>query len=310
MPRSSAAAGCAVAMFDYRLAKLAAIWAFFKLDEQSEISSHKPSEFSKLGTQNWLSFAYLRAGAFWTLEGCKEKARQLYVEALSQEINYRDVWFNLGYLDIEDKEYDHAIERLSRAQELSRSGDSLPNNYQWYLATYQLAAVYHYISKQSKAAEDLHKAEKVSSELVEKINDAIDRLQSNTEVREMKLKRFLQGFKLNANIMSASIIADQGKLDEAELKIKSIDKEGSKFPYRVHYNFACYYSIFGKKTKSDETKSTDAYNKALSHLEYAIERGGGIINWAKNDPSLEGIRKDRKDDFDKIINKYTSEDFD
>jgi tetratricopeptide (TPR) repeat protein len=280
----------------YRLAKLAAIWTFYQLGQIEK------TDFSSLGTQNWLSYAYLRAGVFWALEDYKVKARQLYNEALNRDIKYRSALFNLGYLDIEDREYDRAIERLSHAKELSS-----PKDYLWYLATYQLAAAYHYKSMLYKAKKDLDQAEIESSELVEKIDSTISEPQSSLEAREEMLKQVLQLFKLNARIMHAAIIADQDKIVDAEEEVNRIKNEYHNiFSYRVHYNFACYYSIVGNKTKDrDKRESIDAYKKALYHLEYALERGGDIINWAQKDPSLEGVRN--KETFGKLIKKYSPE---
>ncbi|RCV64113.1 Tetratricopeptide (TPR) repeat [Methanophagales archaeon] len=94
----------------YRLAEPAAIWTLF----------HEVLAFNKkltpFGTENWLSFAYFRAGVRCTLEGKEDKARQLYLVALKRDTNNRGALFNLGVLNTEDGEYERAIKRLERAR--------------------------------------------------------------------------------------------------------------------------------------------------------------------------------------------------
>ncbi len=60
-----------------------------------------------------------------------------------------------------------------------------------------------------------------------------------------------------------------------------------------------------EKTKTESGKR-NAYRESLRHLEYALERGGSIVEWAKKDPDLDGVREyeGTKEDFAKLIKKY------
>lgn len=402
----------------YCLVEPAAIWAFFQLRSHSKIKkgisyeiwekirniiAKDTEKFALLGTDVWNSYAYFRAGVRWELEGKKDKARRLYVEAQNQDMNNYGALLNLGYLDIEDKNYDRAIERLSMAKKMADkylfSWDEIPGNdserlteflnqsfnidwvdsakiekidndktikvyrdtnylslnlnngknkvtlriddgrtgefivkeenhelniYEtskkfrgdavWYIATYQLAAAYHYKSiklrdddgrakvDKDKAKKFLNKAEKEARNLLKTIHE----------------EKFLESIEPNANIMHASILVDlayqcpidQSKINEAKLKIDSMERMYSKLAPRVRYNLACYYSILGDHSivgdKTNEDNKHTNYKKALDNLEYAIEGGGDIIQWAKIDPSLKGVRKFKETevDFAELIKKY------
>jgi tetratricopeptide (TPR) repeat protein len=361
----------------YRLAEPAAIWTLF----HDELPFKK--KLTLLGTRDWLSFAYFRAGVRWAREERDDKARKLYVEALNQDTDNRGAWFNLGALDVEAGEYKRAIKRLQMAREKylfcwskiprnvsmgdipgddsrklrrflvddrgilwaenaeiirSRNDNTIsirengysaeikldrmeekavlkirdgrpadlkvemengePNIYAhflkepvWYKAAYQLAATYHYWSRQ-KEDENTPKnlrelAAKEAKKLYEAIEEAIKALQKS---EDKALRNFLKSFEPMAAIMYAAILADNNEKEEARGIVENIDT--TKLTYRGHYNMACYYA----ETKDDE--------KAWEHLEYALERGGDIVQWAKNDPSLKRLREDTEGEFDKLIEKY------
>ncbi|HEY9245254.1 MAG TPA: hypothetical protein VIO11_00255, partial [Candidatus Methanoperedens sp.] len=285
----------------YRLSDLAATWTFFQLH-----ASSGEEDFALLGTSDWQSYAYFRAGVSWSLEGQKEKARQLYVEALSRDMNNRGALFNLGVIDMEAGEYDKAIERLLMAKDSAEreKTDGFYSDSIWYNAMYQLAASYQYSSiwakeGQEKAKPGLIEAEETAENLVTNIDAAIKSLQKN---ENRMLKQYLITFRPMAVILYAGILVNLGKDKEAGSLIESL-KPFSRLSYRVQYNLACYYSTAGDKIKSKER--TTAYKNALLHLDYAFERGGDIVEWAKNDPSLKGVREDEetKDLFERLAGK-------
>ncbi len=300
----------------YRLADMAATWTLFQLHASSEggfltklkqnmktfFKLPAPSEeFIPLGTKDWQSYAYFKAGVSWSLEGEKEKARQLYVEALSRDINNRGALFNLGVIDMESGEYDKAVERLLMARN-SAEKEKTNNLYSdpvWYSAMYQLAASYQYKVIKAEEGQELNEAEETAKILVTKINEAIESLRKN---ENKVLKQYLESFRPMAVILYAGILFGRGKEKEAESLIESL-KPFSLLSYRVRYNLACYYSIAGNKKEGKE--QTNAYKDALFHLNYALERGGDIVQWAKRDPSLKGVREDEKtkDFFDRLTEK-------
>ncbi len=303
----------------YRLADLAATWTLFQLHASSGegfLTKLKQNirtffklptssrEFIPLGTKEWQSYAYFRAGVSWSLEDKKEKARQLYVEALSRDMNNHGALFNLGVIDMESGEYDKAIERflMARTSTEKEKTNDLFNDPVWYSAMYQLAASYQYkVIKaeegQEKAEQELIEAEEAAKNLVTMINEAIESPQKN---ENMALRQYLMSFKLMAVILYAGILVSQEKENEAKPLIESL-KPFSLLPYRVRYNLACYYSMAGDKKEGNEKLNT--YKDALFHLDYALERGGDIVQWAKSDPSLKGVREDEntKDIFERLI---------
>jgi len=415
----------------YRLAESAAIWTIF-----NEVLPFKKN-LTLLGTRDWLSFAYFRAGVRWAREEQDDKARKLYVEALNQDTNNRGARFNLGALDTEAGEYKRAIERIQMARgkylfswskiprkvswgdipgedsrrlqrflvddlgilwaenaEIIRSngktisirengysaelkldekggkatlnmgGDITPNlkvekekgelniyahflkEPVWYKATYQLTAIYHYqgMTKQDEAeklrkqAEDeknnlscsMQKATKAyrkegeaknsrkqaeyeAKNLIATIQEAIKILQKK---EDKALKDFLESFKPMAAIMYAGILVGTNRKGGPKLQVNIIDSDSTKLSYKIitseggngdgtdletakltyrsHYNLACYY------TAADDKK------KALEHLKYALERGGEIVQWAQNDPSLKRLREDKECKFDELINEVSA----
>ncbi len=305
----------------YRLADLAATWTLFQLHASSGggfltklrqnmrtfFRLPTPSEeFIPLGTKDWQSYAYFKAGVSWSLEGEKEKARQLYVEALSRDINNRGALFNLGVIDMESGEYDKAVERLLMAKNSAEKEktNSLYNDPVWYGAMYQLAASFQYkVMKaeegQEKAKQELNEAEETAKNLVTKINEEIESVQKN---ENKVLNQYLESFRPMAVILYAGILVGRGKEKEADSLIEDL-KPFSLLSYRSRYSMACYYSIAGDKKEGKER--TNTYKDALFHLNYAFERGGDIVQWAKRDPSLKGVREDEetKDFFDRLTEK-------
>ncbi len=294
-PAESTAGDKNLASSYYYLVEPAAIWVFFQLNEQRKAA--KEEKFALLGTDDWKSYAHFQAGVRWQLEGKKDKARQQYVMAQNQDMNNYGALINLGYLDIEDKNYNRAIERLSKGIEMAEKSKNYPRERAWFVAMYQLAAAYHY------KGHLLRKKPVCAHECIEKAKEHCQNL-----LKAINKEKFLESIEPNAIIMHASILidlayqgeTDQNKIEEAKSKIKNIETVYTKLAPRVRYNLACYYSIVGDKTSDPKD-----YKKALENLEYAIEGGGEIIQWAKIDPSLEGVREVNNKDFANLIKKYS-----
>ncbi len=300
----------------HQLAELVAIWIIFRLLAYREhqknsvpkkwiyelmpVLAPKEEPFNPLGTDRWESYAYFRVAVQWSLKGEKDKARHVYIEALNQDMRNCLPWFNLGVLDIEAGEYDRALKRLEQVKQNTK-----PNGILWYKALYQLAAVYEYKGDWTNAAKEAKK-------LVEAATKAAA---EPANAKDVVLMDFMKSFKPIAISMYAGVLVGQDNILEAEKqdKISEVKKQlkmitPMECTYRVRYNLACYYSIMGKREK-DAEKAKLSYQKALLHLNSALERGGTIVQWAQNDPSLEGVREDKnmKNDFIKLINKYGQE---
>jgi tetratricopeptide (TPR) repeat protein len=179
------------------------IRTFFKLSTPSE-------EFVPLGTKDWQSYAYFKAGVGWSMEGRKDKARQLYLEALSRDMNNHGALFNLGVMDMESGEYDKAVERLMMARNSveQEKMNNLHSDPVWYGAMYQLAASYQYKvikaeEEPEKANRELDKAEETAKELVAEIKAGINAFQKD---ENKALQQYLESFKPMAVILYAGIL--------------------------------------------------------------------------------------------------------
>jgi tetratricopeptide (TPR) repeat protein len=287
----------------YSLVEPAAIWALFQLNAPSKIirgifcriyygikklfrKVEDPDKFTPLGTDDWQSYAYLRAGARWRLESQDDKARLMFLNVRNRYENA--ALFNLGVLYTEAGEYERALEQLERVKK-----DTNPNTILWYNAEYYLALTYRYKG-------DLLQAKEEAKLLVNTISKTI----SGLDKKKKELRKSLEELRPMACIMYANTLVYVGEIKEAESMIKPLDP--SRLTYRARYNLACHYSIYGEKAPVNVEKRNAAYKMALQHLEYALERGGGIVEWANKDPALNGVRQDKEtqNKFAKLIQKY------
>jgi tetratricopeptide (TPR) repeat protein len=103
---------------------------------------------------------------------------------------------------------------------------------------------------------------------------------------------------------------------EISRQMQGIIAQWSKQNYRVHYNLACYRSVLGSsKEGKNEREAREQYEEAIKHLRYAFERRGDIVQWAKHDPALRGVRETKilrtegdtwtfADEFEKLWNEH------
>lgn len=273
----------------YCLVEPAAIWTHFQLSATSGEAAVEDAEKSAhLGISDWQSYAYLRAGMRWRLKSQDDKARLMFLNVLNRYENNLEALFNLGVLYTEAGEYERALERLERVRKGTKSDKIL-----WYKAEYYLALAYRYKG-------DLLRAKEEAKLLVNTISNTISGLNKNKK----NLRESLGEFNPLACIMYANTLVYVGEIKEAESMIKPLDP--SRLTYRARYNLACHYSIYGEKAAVNVEQRNAAYKMALRHLEYALERGGGIVEWAKKDLALNGVREDKeaKDAFAKLVKKY------
>ncbi|WP_414755239.1 TPR end-of-group domain-containing protein [Anabaena sp. CCY 9910] len=251
---------------------------------------------------------------------------------------------NLAILNLKEEvktekpNYEGVIEMLNRAIKSSKvpkcNSDSYIKDIVWYKANYQLAAIYLYIDDKK----DDEKLEWISKNLEKEINKALNlqvesqccvqKSQQSDSKESMDMDRWQKLLTINKNedkvqqvlkliyplifIMNEEILyrkslhinqdlenglAEASVKAEAKKRINLIEDEKIKLKlsYRARYNLACFYTSLGD------------YEKALGHLKYALEFsiGNSLKDWAKKDPSLEKLRKEKKDEFDKTIRIYT-----
>jgi tetratricopeptide (TPR) repeat protein/ADP-ribose pyrophosphatase YjhB (NUDIX family) len=91
------------------------------------------------------------------------------------------------------------------------------------------------------------------------------------------------------------------KMKESKEKKPGQEKDDQE---EINYDLACYYSVAGEKKGNGRT---DEYDKALKCLRDALLEGGIMLDWARSDPDLRGLRTDRGREFNKLIDTYTAE---
>jgi hypothetical protein len=81
--------------------------------------------------------------------------------------------------------------------------------------------------------------------------------------------------------------------------------------YRARYNLACYFAgvadtASSRSEPSARSRTTEADDRALSELAAALKSSPwDLVEWAKDDPSLGGIRKRRPSKFGALIDELS-----
>lgn len=309
------------------MGEIASVWTIFQYRE------FRKQHIALFGTQNWRSYAFLHAGILWRLYGDIKMADQMFGEALNLDKDNYGALFNqatiliqqgatllkAGEIDKAKKVFILAELQLSEVQMILDNGKKVwdrhrfwegdfrnePSIYvdsNWYKAKYQHIIVFDALSKVFRVGRSIDlcreygkKALGVASELV----NELDRLgqPENRGVRT-SIGDFIAHFDLLARMLKANIQVTHGDIEEATKYIDCLlDKSRPVgFTYRVEYNLACHFSRRG-----DKLKSKSDYQMSLDHLSRALERGGTIIDWAQQDPALDGLRDKEGEAFNKII---------
>jgi hypothetical protein len=272
------------------------------------------------GTENWQSYAYVRAGVDWQLRDELSNARQMFLKALDHDPDNPVALFNLSSCNVRAGEYNLALLRLTKAKALAHLTDEV--DVLWYKAMYQLAATYAYKSASEQGPSNqrhLADAEREAKWLVEKIDQALGSADTSDDV-----KGVLDTIQPIAEILYAGIVAgipDSPNSGDAERRLSRIEAHDRllDLSYRARYNLACYYARKGARAENVTEKKL-AYSTALQDLEYALEHGGPLVQWAREDPALKGLREDSKvkvkddksakDAFAELIKKYGPADSD
>jgi|GEM_PF-1448522 len=302
---------------------------------------HRRAGFKPLGTEHWRSYALFTVGLSWHNDDDLDKAKQLYARALRDDYGNRGALFNLGSANMETGEFDKAIARLRLAQSLALA-DSRPalthppHDDIWYRATYLLAACLAYVHEQPAPMQAAVRAELPQSwtsiacgqpgnpqyflccaheqatylrlvieKVINKQGEAT-LLRFTRRKRDQQLVTLLGWLQPVAEIMRASILVMLDRVDDANPIVREIETQTNH--YRTSYNLACYYSIAGRREK-DATQRWAHYTKALTHLAYGLEQHRRSTSWARNDPSLAGVRDDpaTRDRFSDVISHYQIE---
>lgn len=276
----------------YQLAEYAAVWLMFEMAEQSG------SSLELLGTRDWRSFTYFRAGYLAETQKREEAAKDLYIRALQLDENFRGARVNLGWWFLRHKQLSIAAEQLTRAKDeclKAADGDRDPT---LYSALYSLAVL----------AYDEHKleaAEQQTKDLLTRIDGVLEKIgRKKKAYRDPALKHHLESIRPVAKSMLGGLMVERGRR-EGIRKIEESDQ--SSVVSRLQYNLACGYSVLAehgtKVGRKKHDRKTDL-DKSLLHLERSFILDGSLVGYSTKDRSLNYVRAQRKNNYEELIKRY------
>jgi hypothetical protein len=127
-----------------------------------------------------------------------------------------------------------------------------------------------------------------------------DRWQPKLEPRQRRLERFLVRTVIpSTEVMVAGALRALDRREEADQLVSAV-RARPALSYRVYYNLACF----------EATASEDRDEAALDDLRTALRLAFGakrtrLVEWARVDPSLESVRRNRTDVFKALLDRYT-----
>lgn len=327
----------------YQLAEYAAVWLLF------ETANKFAKSLELLGTRNWHSYAYFRAGVYAADQKRETAAKKLYIRALQLDPKLRGARVNLarGFMQQEPQLALEQLERVKNECDKSRYGDQDPTSYS---AIYNLAVLKYEANKDKEAKKEIEDLlGRIDSTLI-KI-DTLQRsfparlkarikvyLQEKIETRKSqrfaKLNTKLQAFLRSGGPVGLSYldptlqhhlvtirhgVASAKGVLQVELGeeggLECIEQEtnvSSVFPLH-QYNLACGYAVLADKLPPP-THGSDApkqrrktyLESSLNHLARAFQMDATLVEVAKEDRSLDFLRKEKPDEYDALIAKFES----
>jgi len=279
------------------------------------IRSKDPTKWKRLPTSDWRSYALTRTGAALYEAGQRDRARQLYTDALVLDRNNRAALFNLGVLDQHECPR-HAVARLEHAlklvDEAATTLSNEPKDRLWYRVRYNLAASMYGVSH-SSWLELRTMADRAVEVVTAAIGRCAERGPSGPKPDEIS---FLQMTMQTTLVLLAAVLwrleecpvkpvaGDDGvSVEEQRLReyfgaleprvaftpggiIGWVTRLGSLgfLPPRVEYNLACYYTESWVAEPADRL----SYDKAWASLESAVV-DRRLVTSAEHDRLLEPL---------------------
>jgi hypothetical protein len=307
------------------LSKAIATWIMYSIYEK-EMKNQSP-----MGATKWKSYAYFMAGIHAFLQSRNDEAKKLYASAINEDQGSFGAWYNLGFLYTRDAavesdpikakyHYNLAITALEKSRDLTALYDGKEDQ-SWrqihYDSVFQLSAIHcYYINHGNKNGDE-------SNGYLDELRKILANLK-NESYKKIKFKGMNQNFReyINEFEKAAKCMTLQPQcfacIISAKLEL-STPRAAYNSACCISENFIpplknCKDSCVNDKTNSAKMnnsinvprKSDDETEwSALSYLDFALEMGGGIIDWAKKDPSLKNLRDRSRTEFDKLIHKHT-----
>lgn len=298
-----------------RLAEPVAIWLLYQIttDQHNRLFKVATEPLSILGAKSWRSYALFRAGVHFKDDGDAAAAREVYQEALERDQHNRAARVNLGSLYADEGKLDQGQRELKLAHE-SSEGDL--HDPVLYSSLFRLASIRYDRGDYPQAAAD-------AASLVKNIEDARKLLEQNrkyvflgyleaaankTGIGRRTLRRlqervrreyehliaYLDGIEPSSRTLmlgTATKVACSGaEVERLWNAFKTLDPPSAS-PV-TQYNFACTCWIFTTTANAPDAIRAVARERALDHLERALELRPLLRVRAEQDPSIKGLFSD------------------
>lgn len=280
-----------------QLAEYAAIWLLFEMATLFE------SGLTLLGTANWQSYAYFRAGFRAENQGREEAAKILYIRALRLDPRLHGARVNLAVWYLRKEMPKVALEQLTRAKAdcvKAKDGDQDPT---LYSAIYNIGAL-------SYDEGDIEGAKKQTADLLNQIEETLKKIEDKKEkdYKDPALKHHLVSIRPVANTMLGGLLVELGEKGGRKY-IEDETEKSSVYP-RLQYNLACGYSVLAKNEPQDTpdgvARRESDLEKSLLHLERSFQINANIVNQVKNDRSLKYVSEAKATEFQALLDAYGS----
>lgn len=293
----------------YQIADYVAIWLLF------ETNSRFGKRQTLLGTADWRSYAYFRAGCHAENNGRNIAARHLYRRALDRSPSFRGARVNLGRLLTENKaELDSAIRELEQVKHEAENDPRAYNDPTLYSALYFLAAT------KANRGETVVAADGARA-LLNFIDDTADCIKEKKPgYNSPRLSEHLDSIRPAVNTMLGALLVmnsnppgndEQKQTDDTEGR-NIIDEEADlSSPSSLHqYNLACSYAELANIDHAGGAPM-DVIKKhiesSLAHLRRSLQISTKPLRQARSSNMFRTVKQFASDRFEALLHEYEGE---
>lgn len=226
--------------------------------------------------------AYYRLSSFDSALHYQKKAFEIFKKGLPEsEWEFNDtkssliiLFYKRGYDLMDSKQYDEAITSFNDV--LQFDINSFESISLYSLTLKHIATCYTYLKKFDEAI--AYELKYLESDPAYKFEEFYSRI-GYLYAKKMELRKARRAFRKFKRIHSYDKGAGRSTL--ISLLDKRMDYRTLSFNIRVHYNWTVFYAMKGDK------------EKALYHLQKAIELGYNNLEWIKSESCLDILRKEK-----------------